>query len=303
MTDIKEIRYIKHIDIDSVKWNRCIDNSPNALIYAYFWYLNLVCNNWDAIVYGNYEYVMPVPIRYKFGINYVYQPYFAQQLGIFPAPSEKIQEYFSGELFKQFRLINYQINAQLNKANFSSFTLSERVNLVLTLSENYETISDRYTAHTKRNINKANKLKTKVSREISSEDYFNSFKSRYPLASGEMNRLKQIVKSSQKNGTGEFYGVFSTNNNLCAAVFFLRSNKRVVLLSSFSIDEGRKNRSMFAIIDNFIQHNSNTALLLDFEGSNKESLARFYGGFGAQPEYYYHISSNKLPSFLKLFKR
>lgn len=303
MTDTKKLRYLKHVEIDSEKWNRCIDNSSNALIYAYSWYLNLVCKSWDAIIYGDYEYVLPIPIRSKFGINYVYQPYFAQQLGIFPIPPEKIQESFSNELFNQFRLINYQINAQLNKNNFLSFNLAERVNLVLSLNHNYETIYKKYTPHTKRNINKAKQCDIEVSRNILMDDYFSSFESRYPVASNEMNHLKELVKFSKKNGTGEFYGVFSSKKNLCAAVFFIRSNKRAVVLSSFSTQEGRKNRSMFAIIDNFVQHNSNTHLLLDFEGSNKESLARFYAGFGAQPEYYYHISANKLPSILKLFNR
>ena len=35
------IKYVKHKDIDKVKWDACIDNAPNALIYAYSYYLDV----------------------------------------------------------------------------------------------------------------------------------------------------------------------------------------------------------------------------------------------------------------------
>ena len=44
-------------------------------------------------------------------------------------------------------------------------------------------------------------------------------------------------------------------------------------------------------------------IVLDFEGSNIESIARFYKGFGAQEEIYPGIKLNNLPPILKLFRK
>ena len=83
MTPSPSIQFFTRKEIDIQKWNECIDNAANGLIYAYSYYLDAVCNNWDAIVINNYEAVMPLPWRKKYGLRYVYQAAFIQRLGIF----------------------------------------------------------------------------------------------------------------------------------------------------------------------------------------------------------------------------
>jgi hypothetical protein len=77
------INYIKHKDVDTEKWDRCIEQSVNGIIYAFSWYLDIVCDEWDALVDDDYESVFPLVKRKKFGINYIYPPFFTQQLGLF----------------------------------------------------------------------------------------------------------------------------------------------------------------------------------------------------------------------------
>ena len=61
------INYIEHKDIDFKKWDSCVANSLNRLIYGFSWYLDVVCNDWDALVYNDYEAVFPLPKRKKWG--------------------------------------------------------------------------------------------------------------------------------------------------------------------------------------------------------------------------------------------
>jgi len=49
------------------------------------------------------------------------------------------------------------------------------------------------------------------------------------------------------------------------------------------------------LIDNFIRQNSGKPLILDFEGSNNEGLARFYGSFGSNRIEYQRYVRNFLP--------
>ena len=109
-----QVKYINHKDIDAEKWALCIENAENSRIYANIWHLDRTAIVWDALVYGDYKFVMPLPIRNKFGISYVYQPLFCQQLGIFPEPDTSITEEFQNALlFPYFCHIALPIQATL----------------------------------------------------------------------------------------------------------------------------------------------------------------------------------------------
>ena len=56
------IQYLKNKEIDFKKYDACIAAAINSRIYAYSWYLNIVADNWDALVLNDYEAVMPLPI-------------------------------------------------------------------------------------------------------------------------------------------------------------------------------------------------------------------------------------------------
>jgi hypothetical protein len=78
------IRYLQRPQIDPIKWNESVLKSRIPQAYALFDYLDKITNNqWSALVYGDYEAVFPLPMREKFGIRYVVQPVFCQQLGGF----------------------------------------------------------------------------------------------------------------------------------------------------------------------------------------------------------------------------
>jgi len=115
--------------------------------------------------------------------------------------------------------------------------------------------------------------------------------------------IKLIITRCLSNGRGIIYGAYSKRNELCAAAFFLKEQKRITYLNSVSTPEGKAARAMYAIINRFIADHAGTGIILDFEGSNVEGIARFFEGFGAQPETYQHIKYNNLPWFLKLIKR
>ena len=77
------VQYLSYQQIDKQKWDACIDDTQNGLVYAYTFYLDGMAKHWDALVLDDYEAVMPLPWNKKFGIGYLYTPPFIQQLGIF----------------------------------------------------------------------------------------------------------------------------------------------------------------------------------------------------------------------------
>ncbi len=55
--------FVPFEDIDKNKWNGNVHYSPNGNIYGYHWYLKSVIKEWDAIIEGDYQSVMPIPRR------------------------------------------------------------------------------------------------------------------------------------------------------------------------------------------------------------------------------------------------
>src|SRR3984957_7237734 len=78
-----DIRYLHRNEIDTEKWDRCIINASNGLIYARSFYLDSMAENWSALVEGDFQNVMPLTWNKKFGFTYLYQPYFTKSLGVF----------------------------------------------------------------------------------------------------------------------------------------------------------------------------------------------------------------------------
>lgn len=301
-----QIKYIKHPDIDSEKWAQCIENAGNSRIYANIWHLDRTAIVWDALVYGDYEFVMPLPVRKKFGFSYIYQPIFCQQLGIFPEPTAFNATEFYKLLFDKFRYVDIHLNAQNTSIKEQKeLDFSPRHNYLLDLQYNYKSLERSYSTNTKRNIAKAAKNNLQYIPGIRLEDYLalKNANLNDKVSKKNIEKLKSIIAFGQYKGIGEIYGVYSTENEMCAAVYFCRWKNRVIYLNAATSEKGKKLGAMYFLVDNFIRGNAERNLLLDFEGSMIPGVARFYGGFGATPETYFQLKFNRLPLPFKWLKR
>ena len=301
-----EIIHLKHNEIDKLKWDKCIIRSYNGIIYAFSWYLDVISSDWEALIVGDYDIIFPIIPKQKFFINYLYQPLFTQQLGVFSYKklNSKIIEEFINAIPKKYKFFEINLNTFNNISN-NKYKITQKVTHELDLIRPHEKLVQNYSTNTKRNINKAKKNDLKVFRKIPVKEFI-AFKQRnsiIPLKEEDYSVLKNIISISIFYTVGELYGVYNSDNQLCAAAFFIKSHNKVIYLVSASSEEGKQKRAMFLLIDTFIKKNSQKNLTLDFEGSNIESIARFFKGFGAKPCFYQSVKKNKLPFFIKLFKK
>ncbi|MBL0330397.1 MAG: hypothetical protein IPP64_13480 [Bacteroidetes bacterium] len=77
------IQYLEHKKINKKKWDECISNAGNSSVFVYSWYLDVVSEDWSALVLNDYEAVFPIASKSKYKINYVYQPFFTRYFGVF----------------------------------------------------------------------------------------------------------------------------------------------------------------------------------------------------------------------------
>ena len=104
------IQYLTHNQINLNKWDSTIAECGN--IYAYSWYLDIVHPGWEALVEDDYQSVMPLTGGKKFGVNYLYQPYFVQQLGVFSKSSitPEMTQAFLDAIPSKYRFAEIRLN-------------------------------------------------------------------------------------------------------------------------------------------------------------------------------------------------
>ncbi|MBS4012151.1 MAG: hypothetical protein KGZ97_00125 [Bacteroidetes bacterium] len=282
------IKYIKQKDIDYRKWDECVDQSINGLIYAYSWYLDIVAGKWDALVEDDYKRVMPLPFKNVSIIHKAFQPFFAQQLGVFSRdlPDENDIKRFLEAIPKKFIFIDIALN-QYNHYTESSFKKSYRKTFLLDLIMPYEIIRSGYKKNHERNVKKAERSELFYREDSNPDDvilaYRNSKGKQYPNITEEHYKdLKRLIFECVNKGIAQTIKAYDKNNNFCSGVVFFIHGKRIILIFSGATEQSKENGAMFGIIDYIIKKHQQQELVLDFEGSMDENIARFYSGFGAK---------------------
>ena len=291
---IMHIKHLNHSKIDFEKWDKCIAESINSLTYACSWYLDIVSPDWEALISENYEYIMPLPVKKKIGFKYIVQPILTQQLGIFSVKQidEKVVESFISSI----PYFSFEIN--LNEWNFTKKSI-DRVNLILELNFTKEKIERNFSKNTLRNIAKAKSNNLLIDWELTSNSfldfYFSTFTRYYkPQKDITLN----LIRTGERNQSIIMIGARDTNLDLVAALCLLKSNKRLIFLLPISNENGKEQAAMFFLISAIIDKFSSKDLVLDFEGSVIEGIARFYKGFGAELRSYYLVKRFR-PNLLK----
>lgn len=301
-----EMRYLKREEIDEISWNKCLDLSINSLIYGYTWYLDAMTEDWNALILGDYEAVFPLPFRKKWGIQYLYQPPFTQQLGVFSQSKsalERVPDFFS-VIPKKFKYWDIQVNALSQPIGESI----KRTTYHLALNKPYDLIANGYSKDAKKSIRKANAVHWELIKTADIETIILD----YTLAYGALNvnleqqayqQFKQAIEEGLKRHQVECYFLIDGNGERMASGVFFRSKGAVHYNLGAPTVIGRSQNATHVLIDKIIQSYANQDLVLDFEGSEIPSVAYFYKKFGVYPHHYFRIKRNHLPFPLSLLKK
>lgn len=299
----KAIRYLRRNQMDADKWDDCVRKAANGLIYGYSFYLDALSNNWDGLVLGDYEAVMPLPYRKKFGLYYIYQPLLVAQLGVFgKIDDEDTVVDFLQSIPPHFRLVDLPLNGLYHLP--PAFQPRQRMNFVLPLNTSYDTLSANYRSQLKRNLKKAAGKNCTVSKNIDLTSILHLAKRFTPGLKTEtalLARFAHLFALLQAQGKAINYGVYEGGKLLASAVFFFSHHRAYYILVG-NDPEGRHAGASHLLIDRFIRDHAETGIRLDFEGSDEPTLAFFYSSFGATAAPYTQVRINRLPWFLKWLK-
>jgi hypothetical protein len=303
------IHYLTHNQIDINKWDHCIRHAFNGNIYAYSWYLDRVHPDWEALVEDDYVRVMPLTGAKKYGIWYLFQPFFTQQLGVFSTSilTADVCNTFLMHIPAKFRFVQIQLNSH-NHPSVEKWNTVPKTNYLLDLISDYRKLNARYNTNTKRNLKKAERSAITISKGLTPGlliDLFRTNKGKQikHWKESHYRRLERLMYEALTRNAAVIYGAYSDRNELCAGAFFLKTEKTLTFLFSATSTAARQTGAMTLLIDTLIREGASSERILDFEGSNQADLARFYKGFGAREEKYTFLEINNLPLVYRWVKQ
>ncbi|MEO7983606.1 MAG: GNAT family N-acetyltransferase [Bacteroidota bacterium] len=307
MSELPDIQYLTRQEIDTIKWDDCIEKAGNGLIYGYSFYLDTFSKHWDALVLGDYEAVMPLTWNKKFGIRYLYQPFLTAQLGVFgnELTEEKIS-FFIKKIPASFRFIEISMNSR-NAEGLPAGSSTHRSNYVLDLDKPYEALYNNYRDNIQRNIRKAWQSGCSFQKGFDAEQVIElavqQMKSQGNEEKENITHFRKLFEYLHAREMANTYGIFSSQRELIASSIFFFSHQRAYYILVGNHPAGKTVGASHALIDGFIKEYAGKKMLLDFEGSDMPNLAFFYSSFGATHEVYPAFKINRLPFFLKWMKK
>jgi hypothetical protein len=274
----------------------------DAKVYAQPWYLDIVFDKkWECLVFGNYDFVLPISLQKKMFWKFAQLPILTQQLGIFPNKNipEEVLLAFSDKLQSRYHYIAYSSvqDLKLGKAQ-------ERTNCMLSLAD-YPPTGKRG-ERLRRAIRSAVKnhiiVQPSTDIETSLTFYFNNFHfTGATLNRSQEKQMRNVLSQLFSCGKLKIYQAYR-ENELVAINMWLIHKETAYYMVSISNEVGRKHRAMNLLVHTFIEQCENVKTI-DFEGSSIEGVKRFFRSFGAEEERYYLNTQNRLPYFLQFIKR
>lgn len=292
-------------EIDTIKWNACIANNSNGLIYAYSYFLNAMANNWYGLVVNNYQLIFPIPYKKKYGIAYCYMPAFTQQLGFIGN-----QQLITADVIYALQNFVKYASPYINFGNTTfanQNNLEARNNFIIDLKRDFSSIQKKYKKTIAYSLSKANKQHLQYIEEgnitlaVDLYQQYNQTKMLHVTANDYKN-LKRLLKVLQAEHKVLVRKVINEKKELLSIVLLLKDNKRYYNIINATTLTGRKSEANYFLYHNLLQELCEQPMIFDFEGSDLKGVQSFYEKFGAINQPYFHWHYNKLPKVISWLK-
>ena len=306
MLSNNQIHYLTRREINISRWNECIDRADNGIIYAQSSYLDAMCTNWDALVLNDYQMVMPLPWRKKWGFRYIYPPYFIAALGVFGNNlNSSIVSSFLSQIPKCFKYWEIDLNEQNRVDALPKLQLEKRKNIFLSLNQPYEVLYDNYKRLAKRKLGFALKNELTIHRKADPNYVITCYEKYYEqkqriIPPETYAQLKLLLSILPENNYQSY--VVKQQSTIAAFFIVLNDERNVYSLIGGSTEEGKKSGAFYLATDAAVKDFSGTEKNFRFEGSDKKGIAFFNLQFGSSEVDYWRIKMNSLPWPVNYFK-
>jgi len=265
------LQFIHNKDINYQRWNNCIQKAYNGNVFGYTWYLNIMDDDWYAIIEEDYSSIMPVFAFKKYKRYIGYSPELGGQFGIYSQQiltSAKTNEFI--DLLNK-KLYRYTIH--LNKFNTIRRTdvkVTHSPVYELDLIKNYKKLFFAYQFETRKKIQEAEKNKLTVINGLRPSEFINFLyneekRLQLQVETIRIARLRLLISTAIRYRMGQMLGVYTRENTLCGVAFMVWGQNKVHLKFLATNEIGYQENAAFYLLDNYIKGKSEKNLILSME--------------------------------------
>jgi hypothetical protein len=298
-------------EVDTTRWNLAVNQSLQQVVYAYSWYLDVVCDDWVAIVWPSahaYEVILPLPVQRKYGVSVVQQPLFCQFLGFYYSsslPEHLMCEFFS-VLNRAFSYISaYRFHPQNFTPQLRSCAERHRLTIEtlythrLPLTETFESVSAAYTRDRKANLKRSRRYGWGIAASEDIVPLIALFKQNHaqqisggvdPMA---YEMLHEIYEKCRRHAQAELW--YASLDQIHAGILVVRSGAYSIYLFNAADEVGRRGQARSLLLNRYFEKKSGSQIVFDFESPSLNGIVSFYKSFNAQEVPFLSVGRNALP--------
>jgi hypothetical protein len=240
-----DIRFVPFEEIDKNKWNGTVHFARNGNVCGYYWYLRSVIKEWDALIEGDYQSVMPLP-RYEW-------PSFALDLltgiGLYsvnPLSENRILAFYNlwekNSHHLSFSFNEFMVPALVSK-KYHSF-ISTQI-CFIDLNQSYKSIYENYHPETKKILSAI----VMPDYEISGQEKPEIILKNIRMSSENKNIYYRLFYNAIQRNAGIYTKVYNLYSKKYASAFFVSHTNNLNRTFAYSNDE----QSEIILIDTILK--------------------------------------------------
>jgi len=206
-------------------------DAPNGVFYALSWFLDSTIHDWEALIKGDYEAAMVLPVFRRMGIPFLGQPYPAIQLGVFSkkklTPIE--MNTFLNAIPSSFRFIRLYLN-NFNRITHKNWKTYIAQNYELDLILQSEKLIQKCSPRLKKDFIIAQEKDFSLIKDLAPNDFFHFWKDTGGPGARTGIRMEQTIRKILARGLHHrminIFGIYSKYNNLIASVVFFHFKQK-----------------------------------------------------------------------------
>ncbi|WP_157491727.1 hypothetical protein [Flammeovirga sp. SJP92] len=264
-----KVALIKRKELNTKLWDDCIDTSPQSLLFAYSWYLDLVTQDWWGAVIehdNQYVWVMPFPIDKKINFKFIRMPLFTPELGYFstlPEPSFFLKDALKLIKEKVPYCIDYIGNSS---GKYPDFQWGE--DLSINLSNGYEHIISKFSKTKRKNVRQSMKRNNTPIMDQNIDGFLQLLR-RFTLPKiGITNdqqisiMLEELLTVLIKKKRLRIYSIYGENQEIEASSIFVQHNSRWQYFLNTADTYEKNKHGRLLIFNQFLKEESEKPLFL-----------------------------------------
>ncbi|UFK97985.1 hypothetical protein [Kaistella faecalis] len=290
------IKRLNYQQIDFEKYQHCIETSLQRNFYAKKEILDTLCEEWELLVSGDYDYIMPVPLKKKYGFHFVLMPLFCQQLGVFSKTvNREMEQQFLTFLKRNYRVFSYYFNHQ----NTFNQDLKVKKNYFIECTE-YSVLRKNYFKGRKSTVKTAQYLDFK---EVGLAETFGFINDNFKglKKKSDFQKFLGYLKFLETKKMLRIFGAFK-DNQLTSLAIMICEGDAFSLLGLVNDENYRLDNGASYLIDRILKENIHQKSF-DFMGGSIRGIEVFFKSFGSVLQEYPVLENTKKDLLLNILRK